>query len=143
MENASKALLIAAGILIALLVISIGVYLFANYRNLGSSYEQTLQTSQKQRFNVNFTKLEGRNDITIHEIVSLANYVREYNKNYNTNIKVILLSEDLTDPTKDLTAKIKEINTDIKYKAIISGYEDGMVQGIIFLKEVGVIPPGG
>ena len=37
MENASKALIIAGGILIAIAVVSIGLYLFENARNVGTT----------------------------------------------------------------------------------------------------------
>ena len=56
MENASKALLIGGGVLIALLILSIGVYLFVEFRNLGTSYEKNIETSEIQKFNTNFLK---------------------------------------------------------------------------------------
>lgn len=80
MENASKALIIAGGILIAMLVLSIAVYLFTTYASLGETYDQTLSATEIQKFNANFTKFDGREDIIIQEIVSLANFVRSYNE---------------------------------------------------------------
>lgn len=78
MENASKALLISGGVLIGMLVISIGVYLFATYSGIGSSYEQTMQTTEIQKFNSNFTKFEGRTDITTYEIATLINFIKQH-----------------------------------------------------------------
>ena len=79
MENATKALLMAGGVLIAILIISIAVFLFTTYGSLGQSYEQTLSKTEIQKFNGNFTKFEGREDISIQEIVTLTNFVRDYN----------------------------------------------------------------
>ena len=62
MENASKALLISGGILIAMLVISIGVYLFANYSDVGSSYEQTMEATEGKDIRGEFS--ETFNNVT-------------------------------------------------------------------------------
>lgn len=97
MENASKAMLISGGVLIAMLVISIGVYLFANYSNVGSSYENRMEAAEIQKFNVNFTKFEGRTDITIHEIVTLTNFVKQYEEKTGIETKVYLAENELKD----------------------------------------------
>lgn len=78
MENASKALLISGGILIAMLVLAIGVYLFSSYKGLGSSYNRNIDATEIQKFNSNFTKFEGRTDIKIQEIVSVAKFAKQY-----------------------------------------------------------------
>ena len=134
MENATKALLISGGILIAMLVISIGIVLFSNYRDVGSSYQQQLSATQIQKFNANFTKFEGRNDIIIQEIVSLANFVKDYNTdNEGKEIEVILQGNDLTAPGVDLIYKLK--NDTGNYNAKIDEYDnDGLVKKITFYK---------
>lgn len=114
MENASKALLISGGILIAMLVISIGVYLFSNYRTIGMSYEENINATEINKFNVNFTKFEGRKDISIQEIVTLANFAKQYTEETSTNIKVRALGKDLT-KTDNLIEIVKE-NIDKKFK---------------------------
>lgn len=90
MENASKALIIAGGILISMLVISIGVYLFANYGNASLSYDKNMETIEIQKFNGNFTKFEGRNNITIHEIITLANFAKQYKEETGKDINVCI-----------------------------------------------------
>lgn len=74
MENASKALLMAGGVLIAIIVISIGVFLFLSYGEIGSNYEETTATNEVTKYNTNFTKFLGRQDITIQEIVSTISF---------------------------------------------------------------------
>lgn len=116
MENSANALLIAGGILIAMLILSMGVYLFVSYSDLGTSYEKTLEENEIQKFNANFNKFEGRTDITIQEIITLANFAREYEE--KTGIKVAVqisgITSDLTkinDP-KEIVKKIKENSLD-------------------------------
>lgn len=140
MENASNALLIGGGILIAMLILSIGVYLFINYSDLSASYERTMETTEIQKFNEKFLKFEGRQDITIQEIVSLANFAREYNKENGTNIVVLLQNTkqntNLADNNINLIEKIIENDTEndtenVKYKAEIPTY-NGLVEKIEF-----------
>ena len=94
MENASNALIMAGGILIAILVLSLAVYLFVNYAKIGESYEQTRQTDEIVKFNTKFTIFTEREDITAQEIISLANYVKNYNKENDSDIKVYVDSID-------------------------------------------------
>lgn len=131
MENASNALLIGGGILIAMLILSIGVYLFTNYSDLSASYERTMETTEIQKFNEKFLKFEGRQDITIQEIVSLANFAREYNKENGTNIVVLLQNTNLADNNKNLIEKIENDTENVKYKAEIPTY-NGLVEKIVF-----------
>ena len=51
MENASKALIIAGGILIAIALISLALYLFANARGLVDISNTALEKSQIESFN--------------------------------------------------------------------------------------------
>jgi len=97
MENASKALIIAGGILISILVISIGVYLFASYGNIGSSYDKNMKTIEIQKFNSNFIKFEGRKDITIQEIVTVVNFAKQYKEETEIDVKVYIASDELKD----------------------------------------------
>lgn len=88
MENASKALLIAAGMLMAMSVLAIGVFLFAHYSRVGEEYEQVQITKEIEKFNNNFTRFENRTDITAQEIVTLYNFVQEYNTKNGASISI-------------------------------------------------------
>ncbi len=133
MENATKALLMAGGVLIAILIISIAVFLFTTYGSLGQSYEQTLSKTEIQKFNGNFTKFEGREDISIQEIVTLTNFVRDYNIETDEKIEIKLGGENLEKETSDeLAGKVKD-NMGKTYKAIISSYSR-LVEKITFME---------
>lgn len=80
MENASNALIIAAGVLIGVLILSLAVYLFASFGEDAASIQALTQSNQLQQYNARFNVYVGRNDITIYQIVSLANLAREINE---------------------------------------------------------------
>lgn len=62
MENASRALIMAAGVLVGVLLLSLAVYLFTIFSNFGS--EMTTQMNEKNlsEFNAQFTKYESYQD---------------------------------------------------------------------------------
>lgn len=88
MENASKALIMAGGVLIGILIISLAVYLFTDFGS--TSAQINAQNSQKQitEFNSKFTSYEGYKDeagnwkITIYDIITLVGYAKENNEYY-------------------------------------------------------------
>lgn len=74
MENASKALIIAGAILIAILLISVGMILINSGRNVVDQGDAGMQSQQIQTFNSNFTQFEGtRKGSVVREIVSKVN----------------------------------------------------------------------
>lgn len=79
MENASKALLIAGGVLLTMIVASFGVYLYGVYKSHSESMLVRMSEKEISEFNAQFTKYEGREDLTINEVVTLMNLVRDNN----------------------------------------------------------------
>lgn len=80
MENASKALTMAAGVIIAVIVISLGIYIFNIFSQYSKEQTEELYSNQVMEFNAQFTKYETMEDITIYDIISLANYAHNYNQ---------------------------------------------------------------
>lgn len=60
MENAVKAIYIAAGLLIALMVMGVWIYLFRQGASLGQNYDTDRQTQQTIAFNSQFEKYSAR-----------------------------------------------------------------------------------
>lgn len=56
MENATQALFMAAGVLIALAVISLGIMFFSSASSIGESYEIQMSAVEIQKFNNKFEK---------------------------------------------------------------------------------------
>ena len=60
MEDASKALFIAAGILIGILVLSLGVYLFVYMSGETGKISVRIEENQLQEFNEQFLKYQNK-----------------------------------------------------------------------------------
>ncbi len=82
MENASKALIMAASVLLGMMIIGVATYLFSTFGEYSKNVEQDRINTQMAQFNSQFTKYNGKKDITIHDIISVANLAIENNTNY-------------------------------------------------------------
>ena len=85
MENASKALIMAAEILIGILIISVGVYLFNTVGSYSAETTAEMEETQIAQFNSQFLKYYGTSGneaikCTIHDIVGLANLAKQTNE---------------------------------------------------------------
>ena len=85
MENASKALLAAGGVLISVIIITLIVNIFQNAGKQSKTYKQSAQTDEITIFNSNFTKYLGKN-LTIHEVVTICNFAKQ-NKVHEVQIE--------------------------------------------------------
>jgi len=118
MENASKALIIAGGVLIAITIVSIGVLLINRYRTTADSYISRLDMTEIQKYNSNINVFEGRTDITAQEIVTLVNRLEQ--NNWGT--KIYVDGKDYTDLSDSELIKLLEEN-------ILTHKSDGTVTG--------------
>ena len=123
MENASKALLMAAGVLIGLMIISLGVYLFANFGGTSSQIHDNIENNQIAQFNSQFTSYVGKENVTIHDVVSIAKLATQNNQYYelpkqtatgNNNYITVLLGKSMSielgyDPNKNTEERKDEI----------------------------------
>lgn len=82
MENASKALLMAAGVLMGMMILSLAVYLFANFGGTSSQIHDNAETNQLNQFNSQFISYVGKDNVTIHDVISMANLATQNNQNY-------------------------------------------------------------
>ena len=93
MENASKALIMAAEILLGVMIVSVAVYFFRNTASFSESNYKKIDDAQIAQFNEQFLKYSGRKTVriggadrqvpivsTIHDIASLANFARKNNE---------------------------------------------------------------
>lgn len=80
MENASKALLMAAGILIALLILGALLLMFNQLSAYQKSNSDNLKVSQLVEFNKQFLNFTLDDEIYGYEVISLLNKVINYNE---------------------------------------------------------------
>lgn len=80
MENASKALLMAGSILIALLIIASAVYLIDKAKQPSDAYYKRISAQEVEKYNTeitkNFTIINGENYVTAQGIVTLQNLLK-------------------------------------------------------------------
>lgn len=116
MENASKALLMAGGILLGVLILALLVTVFTGSKSLSDSYERAKQEEAIQQFNVNFTKYLGQ-ELTIHEVVTICNFA---DKN-----KVTVTGGFSGTNADKISEDVASYSTSIKtYKLEINSYSD-------------------
>lgn len=99
MENASKALIMAAGVLIGVLILSLAVYLFVSFGTSSAQVHKQNEENQLNEFNTQFTSYEGREDITIYDVITVKNLADENNRHYEL--------ESSTDSNFYITVKLE------------------------------------
>lgn len=97
MENASKALIIAASVLLGVMIISIGVVLFQIFSGFSADNIKKMEEKQISEFNSSYLKYYGTItytdkttnkeatkpiEVTAHDIISVANNAKQNNSKY-------------------------------------------------------------
>ena len=97
MENASKALIMAASVLLGVMLLAVGVYLFYAYSDYSSNAYEQMEQAQIDQFNIQFLKYYGTTGVenngeesqpilcTAHDIISLANLAYQNNLQYEVD----------------------------------------------------------
>lgn len=79
MENASKALVIAAEVLIGVIVITLLAYTFQSYGGFSETVNKNIQTKNINEFNTKFENYHKRKDLTPQDVITIANLAKNYN----------------------------------------------------------------
>lgn len=82
MENAVKALLIVAGVLIGVMILSLSVALYSSLSGYVESSHEDIRNKELKQFNNQYTKYIDV-ELTIHDVVTAANTACESNLKYN------------------------------------------------------------
>lgn len=140
MENISKALIIAAELLIAVMVLSLLVYFFKGSSDFSRSYQSIKDNEEIDQFNKNFEKYTVANKTyNIRDVVTVINFARNYNskqRNPEEYIQVWIGTKNYTVSSisdEEIIEKIKQ-SQDKKY--IINGnpeyFQDGIIKKITY-----------
>lgn len=124
MENAAKALTMAAGVLIGVIIITIAVYLFTTLGNTSSEVYSKVEQEKIDKFNNQFLKYGGLANCTAHDIVSIANLAKNNNEyyeltegsgyNYYVNVNVIGQKNNLERESEEYYTNFIENNSTIR-----------------------------
>lgn len=110
MENASKALLIGAGILIGVIILSLAVYLVGVFGRYAEKTQNKITENQITQFNDKFLRYSGSTDLTIQDLVTVKNYALENNNQYG-KYNLFLNEFRATDNNEYIDVYYKNIST--------------------------------
>lgn len=79
MENASKALLMSAGVLIGVLIASLFAYELLSMSKLGQTYKEQMDLKTAEEFNTGIAKYSGI-ELRAQDIITICNYIIEWNE---------------------------------------------------------------
>lgn len=123
MENASKALLIAGAMLLFILVLTFSVYLVRRIGGQTSELYGDIEQSKIDEFNQKFLIYNGKEDLRIHDVISIINLAKDNNEHarFPVVIKVKVDGNEKQDISND---EIKEMlssrdNIDARYSCIV------------------------
>lgn len=140
MENASKALIMAAGILIGVLIAALFSYEMMSVSESAKEHQKQMNLKMVTEFNANFSKYTEKK-LTAQEVATIYNYVSEWNKdNVATAIKVNIVGIPTLSDVKAGRAGIEEFldnsweeDKERNFRIIINSYDnDGYVNEITF-----------
>lgn len=107
MENASKALIMAAGILIGLIIATLFSYEMISMSQTARTFQEEMNKKSIASFNNKFEQYLGRS-LTAQQVVTIYNYIQKINNEFDgenyieldTNIQIL---KDLLDGKKSVT----------------------------------------
>ncbi len=79
MENASKALIMAAEIILGILILVIIILGYHSWSNFSKNINQNINQTRINEFNSKFLGYNGRTDLTAHDVVTIVNLANDYN----------------------------------------------------------------
>ena len=121
MENASKALIIAGSVLIAILLIGFGMKIFNSTTGTADQVEGTMQTTEMATFNNKFTAYVGTRSLA--QVKSLANIVIANNATSSNKVK--FNDKETAEEITTVVASLTEGNHTVSI-----GYTNGLVSSI-------------
>ena len=127
MENASKALIIAGAILLAILLISLGIMIYNQAQNTVNN--SGMSQAEIQAFNNKFTKYEAASEQPGSVVKSLVNEAISSNADTTTPGVAVTLGGTQIVSVDNTTATTNGVDTKKTYKVSLS-YTDGYVSTI-------------
>lgn len=116
MDNVSKALLIAGGMMIVMLVVTLVLFAWNTFSDYYSSQDNLSEITDVTEFNLQFTNYD-RNNVMGYELLSLINQVADYNMRFS---KANTAKNDKGYEPVTITIDFKGQLSKLAY-----GYEDG------------------
>ena len=125
MENASKALIIAGSVLIAILLISLGLFIFKTTSGVTNQTQDLGKTLEVQQFNSQFLKYIGTS-VKGNEVITLCDIVIANNGSGEKEVSLIMNGNFVNEYKKPsaITSSVRnKIKTNKTYKVEIPDKE--------------------
>ena len=133
MENASKALIMAATILIGVAILSLGVYLFTYFGNYAKGVEDENRANQIAQFNSQFLSYQGK-DLTIYDVITLANMAKDYNDaNFSEIGDVAYITISLTGVDQHFETMVSDFDFNNNINLVYSDANEGKLKKYSFV----------
>ncbi len=78
MENAAKALLMAGGVLIGILILTLAAYLYASFGGTSQVIQDRMDSNELEQFNNRFISYQSK-ECTIYDVLTVVNMANEFN----------------------------------------------------------------
>lgn len=129
MENASKALIMAAEIMIGVLLLSLLGTLYYVYTNYHSEVQSNFAAKALYEFNAEFEEYEDR-DLTSQDVLSICNLAKDYNTKFEKEIRVTVKVQGVPERNIKADDSFLEPNKLYIIKNIHYGSSDGKINHI-------------
>ena len=131
MDNASKAIVIAGAVLIAVMIISLGVFLFNSASNTGKDFSTSMVSKEILQYNSRYSTYTGAG-VSYSDTKSLINNIRQHNSNVEELGQYSRIAWDVNGSNENMSS-LKPTET---YKIEISSYDSqGVITGIHIEKQ--------
>ena len=109
MENATNGLIMAGSVLVGVIIISLFVYMFSSMGGIAKEFQENIDLGAVQKFNEPFEKYIGREDLTVHDLLTVYNLVNQVNN--EADMKIIELKGITTQDIKNISAFLSNQKT--------------------------------
>ena len=135
MENASRALVMAGGVLIALLVLGALMLMFNNLSVYQNQQDQNVKNDQIAEFNNQFIPYE-KDNLTLMELKSVYNKIQSNNqRNPDRQIDQNIIRDNIySDIGKDFKELKEEDKQNARFSCTITYNKDGYVDKMTFTR---------
>lgn len=151
MENATKALLIAAGVLIGVMILTLGIYLYASLGTYVADTQKTMEQNALNAFNTQFLNYINYSDgatedfeLKIQDVISVASIAYENNQEYefadgqvhNETSMYVTVSMDavghLEQMVSSISSELLKNNIDNRYKCTPNDIKISPITGRVY-----------
>lgn len=129
MDNAAKALLLAGGILIGVLLISVGMYMLTSFREVYSQNMNLLDSNRKNNFNSFLMKFNNNSTILGRDAWNILAYAKDAsNDEYSFGYGIESTGKLNSNNFRKMLFFTESLDSSYNYQYVIGN--DGVVQQI-------------